>query len=310
MADPLTLLVLTLVSITSPLLYLFLVFSKPTSKARLALVPAALRPPLKQYNRLSVLLVIAHPDDECMFFAPTILQLVAAGAEVGVLCLSQGNADGLGTVRRKELTESCKALGIHAAKVHCLDHAELQDNPKAYWKAAIIAELVKSHISERKTDVVRHQPAINNPIITFDKGGVSGHENHKDLCAGVRSVSASVLTARQPVVALTAGIPRCRYLMSSPGEGAAPKCYSLTTVGVVRKYLSVLDVAFTVVQHLLLNQELDTAAVFIAAPNQIVQGRTAMRKYKSQMVWFRHLYILFSRYMVVNELRVLNARRA
>ncbi|KAJ3152016.1 hypothetical protein HDU89_001663 [Geranomyces variabilis] len=279
MADPLTLLVLTLVSITSPLLYLFLVFSKPTSKARLALVPAALRPPLKQYNRLSVLLVIAHPDDECMFFAPTILQLVAAGAEVGVLCLSQGNADGLGTVRRKELTESCKALGIHAAKVHCLDHAELQDNPKAYWKAAIIAELVKSHISERKTDV----------ILTFDNGGVSGHENHKDLCAGVRSASA--------------------YLMSSPGEGAVPKCYSLTTVGVVRKYLSVLDVAFTVVQHLLLNQELDTAAVFIAAPSQIVEGRTAMRKHKSQMVWFRHLYILFSRYMVVNDLRVLNARR-
>ncbi|KAJ3161847.1 hypothetical protein HDU88_007186 [Geranomyces variabilis] len=289
MADPLTLLVLTLVSITSPLLYLFLVFSKPTSKARLALVPAALRPPLKQYNRLSVLLVIAHPDDECMFFAPTILQLVAAGAEVGVLCLSQGNADGLGTVRRKELTESCKALGIHAAKVHCLDHAELQDDPKAYWKAATIAELVKSHISERKTDVVRHQPAINNPILTFDNGGVSGHENHKDLCAGVRSASA--------------------YLLSSPGEGAVPKCYSLTTVGVVRKYLSVLDVAFTVVQHLLLNQELDTAAVFIAAPSQIVQGRTAMRKHKSQMVWFRHLYILFSRYMVVNELKVLNARR-
>lgn len=36
------------------------------------------------------LIVTAHPDDECMFFAPTILRLVELKACVHLLCLSQG----------------------------------------------------------------------------------------------------------------------------------------------------------------------------------------------------------------------------
>ena len=37
-----------------------------------------------------MLLVTAHPDDECMFFAPTVTSLVARGAELWLLCLSTG----------------------------------------------------------------------------------------------------------------------------------------------------------------------------------------------------------------------------
>lgn len=36
------------------------------------------------------LLVIAHPDDESMFFSPTVLSLTRAGHPVWVLCLSTG----------------------------------------------------------------------------------------------------------------------------------------------------------------------------------------------------------------------------
>ena len=39
-----------------------------------------------------VLFVTAHPDDECMFFAPTILSLTRSGQyDVFLLCLSSGN---------------------------------------------------------------------------------------------------------------------------------------------------------------------------------------------------------------------------
>lgn len=39
-----------------------------------------------------VLLIIAHPDDECMFFSPTILTLTrTAPHNVYLLCLSEGN---------------------------------------------------------------------------------------------------------------------------------------------------------------------------------------------------------------------------
>jgi hypothetical protein len=38
----------------------------------------------------TALLVTAHPDDESMFFVPTLQQLVAGGYNVHVLCLSTG----------------------------------------------------------------------------------------------------------------------------------------------------------------------------------------------------------------------------
>lgn len=37
-----------------------------------------------------VLLVTAHPDDECMFFGPTILNLRSRNVPVTLLCLSTG----------------------------------------------------------------------------------------------------------------------------------------------------------------------------------------------------------------------------
>ena len=36
------------------------------------------------------ILVTAHPDDECMFFAPTIRTMLANGVDVRIVCLSTG----------------------------------------------------------------------------------------------------------------------------------------------------------------------------------------------------------------------------
>lgn len=52
------------------------------------------------------LLVIAHPDDEAMFFAPTVAALSAAGWRVRLLSLSTGSAGGDGAVRTAELAAS------------------------------------------------------------------------------------------------------------------------------------------------------------------------------------------------------------
>eukprot|EP01043_Picozoa_sp_COSAG02_P095334 COSAG02_NODE_31709_length_528_cov_10.728868_1_plen_48_part_10 len=44
----------------------------------------------------------AHPDDESMFFGPALL-CRHGGQQVKLLCLSTGNADGLGETRKQEL---------------------------------------------------------------------------------------------------------------------------------------------------------------------------------------------------------------
>lgn len=45
-----------------------------------------------------ILLLIAHPDDEAMFFSPALTWLTRPnlGNQVMILCLSSGDADGLG----------------------------------------------------------------------------------------------------------------------------------------------------------------------------------------------------------------------
>ena len=71
-----------------------------------------------------VLLVTAHPDDECMFFAPTIqaIQRHDPTVELFSLCLSMGDADGLGAIRKKELEDSLDVLGFHQDRRWVLDH--------------------------------------------------------------------------------------------------------------------------------------------------------------------------------------------
>lgn len=72
-----------------------------------------------------VLLLTAHPDDECLFFAPTVLGLVAKKApapEVYSLCLSTGNADGLGETRQAELGRSLGILGVEGDRRWVVDH--------------------------------------------------------------------------------------------------------------------------------------------------------------------------------------------
>lgn len=45
------------------------------------------------------LLVTAHPDDECMFFAPTILRLLELNVSVHLLCLSSGRIVNLASIQ-------------------------------------------------------------------------------------------------------------------------------------------------------------------------------------------------------------------
>jgi len=91
---------------------------------------------------MRALLLTAHPDDEAMFFAPTVLALtkpppvaqtppanefeeVIIGErppELFSLCLSTGNADGLGKTRKQELFASLEVLGVPSDRSYVLDH--------------------------------------------------------------------------------------------------------------------------------------------------------------------------------------------
>ena len=86
---------------------------------------------LCDWKSTNVLLLTAHPDDECMFFGPTVLALtenyhgIKQDPEhqhsVFSMCLSSGDADGLGAIRKKELNASLDVLGVDKDRRWVLD---------------------------------------------------------------------------------------------------------------------------------------------------------------------------------------------
>ena len=106
----------------------------------------------------NILIVIAHPDDEAMFFVPTIRRLRGAN-KLYLLCLSNGDADGLGKIREKELVKSCKYLGF-TGQPEIVSDNDLQDGMKVNWPQGVVAEQVARYFraSSVKFDV----------MVTFD----------------------------------------------------------------------------------------------------------------------------------------------
>ncbi|KAF4462920.1 N-acetylglucosaminyl-phosphatidylinositol de-N-acetylase [Fusarium albosuccineum] len=251
-----------------------------------------------------ICLLIAHPDDEAMFFSPTVLALTRpeAGNHVKILCLSTvpmvhnlGNADGLGDVRKKELVKSGMTLGLRDEDdVFVIDNpTDFPDSMTRMWDKNMIASLLGNafapQFNQQRTSNV--QPTANIDIlITFDSNGVSSHPNHISLYLGARSF----------VQALTQG----------DAESSSPvDLYTLTSVGIVRKYSSFLDALLTLLGRAKgEDKEHPSSLVFM---NQLVGGhafstawQAMTQAHKSQMVWFRYGWITLSRYMVINDLRL------
>uniref|UniRef100_A0ABI7ZB48 N-acetylglucosaminylphosphatidylinositol deacetylase n=1 Tax=Felis catus TaxID=9685 RepID=A0ABI7ZB48_FELCA len=122
------------------------------------------------------LLVIAHPDDEAMFFAPTVLGLARLRHRLSLLCFSAGNYYNQGEIRKKELLQSCDVLGIPPSSIMIIDNRDFPDDPGVQWDTEHVASTLLQHIEVNSI----------NLVVTFDAGGVSGHSNHVALYAAVR----------------------------------------------------------------------------------------------------------------------------
>ncbi|NXA22539.1 PIGL acetylase, partial [Ibidorhyncha struthersii] len=179
-----------------------------------------------------------------------------------------GNYYNQGEIRKKELEQSCFLLGIPASDVTVIDHRDLPDNPAVEWDAQFLAAFVLKHIEANNI----------NLVVTFDAGGVSGHANHISLYTALRYKYCCFEIF---LFFLSLG---CRVLL-------------LESVNLFRKYISILDVPLSCL--------LPGDALFILTEEETEQARRAMRCHRSQLLWFRHIYMLFSRYMMINSLHLL-----
>ncbi|CAD8151799.1 unnamed protein product [Paramecium octaurelia] len=199
----------------------------------------------------SVLLVTAHPDDEAMFFLPTITYLQDNNYEIHLMCLSNGNANKIGKIRESELEKCCQYLKIK--KLTIINDGDLQDSMTATWPIEKIQKIVQKYIDENNI----------KGIITFDKHGISGHLNHI----------------------------ACYKAISTMKRSEDLKVFVLETTNIFRKYSSILDffVSSILNDNLMLNLN-------------ILKAWKSMQIHHSQFVWYRKLFVVFSRYAYINTL--------
>ncbi|KAH8801406.1 putative glycan biosynthesis protein [Xylogone sp. PMI_703] len=241
---------------------------------------ARLLPPVLRRAK-NLLIVTAHPDDECLFFAPSILGVLDGNPETvgSLLVMSTGNNYGAGETRKKELKDSCAALRIESKRCIALDQEDLQDNPKVWWDQKTIIAAVKEYVERWQVDA----------IITFDQGGISGHLNH-------RAVSKAIST----------------YGSNDPN---APAIYVLQSASLSRKYTFLLDLPLTSLPFswrilcalfssaTSVHESYGDKALIANTWHSYMKTRQAFASHDSQYSWDRHLYMILSRQVWFNDLR-------
>lgn len=144
-----------------------------------------------------ILLMFAHPDDETMFFTPTLLALKKGGADIHFLCLSNGDHKNLGETREQEMQQLANYLGIPQDRVKI---EGFLDQPGLKWNASEVANTLEHHVRDWKI----------HTVITFDGRGVSGHTNHISCYEGAKELKNRIPNV--DFYALNSGGKRTRYL--------------------------------------------------------------------------------------------------
>lgn len=266
-----------------------------------ALRPASRGPPPTG----PVLLAVAHPDDETLFFAPTLLdarrrcdaqqheqserRFASRCGRVYVLSLSAGNASGLGAQRMRELRAAAAVLGLPPDRVFVAEEPLYasaagadpierrqpgglaprawpdEDGPAGQWSAADVACTLAAW--------VRRVGAAS--LLTFDAHGVTQHANHIALHRGAAQLAAAM--------------PQLDVLQ-------------LESTSLWRKYTAALDAVLAGL--------LGRGATGCCRPPATWcvwgdidgwwQAVRAMTAHGSQLTWYRWLYLATSRYLWTN----------
>ena len=237
-----------------------------------------------------VLLIIAHPDDEALFFSPLLIALNANLCELSLLCLSTGGFDGLGSTRRIELLKSADCYCIDRNHVYQIDHENLQDGKESNWSPELIRNILVDFLTSTEFDVVKTRSYTRNlivlqlfskfsniiplviQVITFDEGGVSAHPNH-------------IATHRGTQLALTSKSRKFRKILG----------LKLHTTSYLRQFMGAFDIPLSIISSEYAIVNFNVALVL-----------KGMAAHKSQNVWYRVLFVLFCRYTYVNTFRCIN----
>lgn len=241
----------------------------------------------------SVYFVIGHPDDEVMFFSPSLVEITKPkhGNHVHLVCFSRGDAvhESFGDIRSQELRNSARIIGIAEQDVIILDN--YKDGMDVEWSAQDILQSLAQIIGHTSN---------NTTVITFDEHGVSNHANHISLYYGTKEYFRTHVGSNEKVRL---------YVLKSLNFWEK---YSFTVLTNVELFFDLL-LKFVFSNLLKINVNVSffnhfhtshLSQVKIYSDLNMLSVSYAAMAYGhfSQMVWFRYGWILFSRYLTFNHL--------
>ena len=187
------------------------------------------------------------------------------------MCLSDGGEGGDGETRKKELLRVKEFFGLEGMCV--VETDDLRDGMDREWPAKTVMAVLDAY--------TEGAPATFDYVVTFDAGGVSGHANHIGTHRGARQWIEE----------------RKSSVVKASDAGKCPQVWVLETTNIARKFSGAVDWFASYVECLM-----DSRRVFVPSPSPLEVLR-AVRLHKSQFVWYRKLFVAFSRYTYMNTLR-------
>lgn len=123
--------------------------------------------------------------------------------------------------------------------------------------------------------VLRHMQVLGvDTVITFDEYGVSGHPNHISCFRALQLLYSKSL--------IPAGV----------------QVFVLESVPIWRKYVIPLDAIIS---------SYHSTFLYVSSPSAYLTAWKAMMAHPSQLLWYRYLYMAFSRFTLINTLKRIHA---
>ncbi|MBM3690242.1 MAG: PIG-L family deacetylase [Actinobacteria bacterium] len=138
----------------------------------------------------TLVFVHAHPDDEALLTSGTMARAAAEGQRVVLVVATDGAAgltssayrEGLADIRREEVEESARHLGV--SRVVHLGYADsglAGDAPSGFASASL------DEVSERIRGILSEESA--NVVVGYDPSGGYGHPDHVRVHESVRAAA-------------------------------------------------------------------------------------------------------------------------
>jgi LmbE family N-acetylglucosaminyl deacetylase len=139
---------------------------------------------------LRLLACFAHPDDEAFPVAGALAACAAQGVEVRLITATSGEegevrrpglatAETLGAVRRGELAQSVRTLGLAGHQVLGYRDSGMAGTPANANPQAFVNAPAATVVEQLVAELRRFRPQV---VLTFEPGGLYGHPDHIAIC--------------------------------------------------------------------------------------------------------------------------------